>query len=336
MPVHGRVTERCELGARAMNITFRQLTIFEAVARLQSFTRASEELHLTQPAVSMQIKQLEQSVGLPLFEQLGKRIYLTEAGQELYRYSRSITGELAELDQVFEEMRGLRRGRLSISVASTANYFVPRLLATFCQRHPGVTVSIDVTNRKQLIQHLLDNQTDLVVMGQPPADIDLAAEAFLQNPLVVIAPPGHPLAAEHPIPLSRLQGETFLIREQGSGTRSAMERFFTNHGVALSTPMELSSNEAIKQGVQAGLGLGLLSIHTLELELALERVVLLDVEDFPILRHWYIVHREGKRLPAVAQAFRKFVLEEGANLLKDLPQVSGAEAPAARTGSRRR
>ncbi|MGA7800645.1 MAG: LysR substrate-binding domain-containing protein [Gammaproteobacteria bacterium] len=313
-----------------MNVTFRQLSIFEAVARLQSFTRASEELHLTQPAVSMQIKQLEQSVGLPLFEQLGKRIYLTEAGQELYRYSRSITDELAELDQVFEEMRGLQRGRLAISVASTANYFVPRLLATFCQRHQGVTVSIDVTNRKRLLQHLMDNQTDLVVMGQPPSEIDVVAEAFLQNPLVVIAPPGHPLAATRHIPLTRLQGETFLIREQGSGTRSAMERFFAKYGVTLSTPMELSSNEAIKQGVQAGLGLGLLSIHTLELELALDRVVVLDVEHFPILRHWYIVHREGKRLPAVAEAFRKFVLEEARDLLADLPQVAAPAASAPR------
>ncbi|MEJ2645168.1 MAG: LysR family transcriptional regulator [Gammaproteobacteria bacterium] len=312
-----------------MNVTFRQLSIFEAVARLQSFTRASEELHLTQPAVSMQIKQLEQSVGLPLFEQLGKRIYLTEAGQELYRYSRSITDELNELDQVFEEMRGLQRGRLSVSVASTANYFVPRLLATFCQRHQGVTVSIDVTNRKRLLQHLMDNQTDLVVMGQPPVDIDVVAEPFLQNPLVVIAPPGHPLATARHIPLARLQGETFLIREQGSGTRSAMERFFAKYGVTLSTPLELSSNEAIKQGVQAGLGLGLLSLHTLELELALDRVVVLDVEHFPILRHWYIVHREGKRLPAVAEAFRKFVLEEARELLTGLPQVAAAATPAA-------
>ncbi|HKK14272.1 MAG TPA: LysR family transcriptional regulator [Gammaproteobacteria bacterium] len=312
-----------------MNITLRQLSIFEAAARHQSFTRASEELHLTQPAVSMQIKQLEQTVGLPLFEQLGKRVYLTEAGQELYRYSRSITAALTELDQVFEDMRGVKRGRLSVAVASTANYFVPRLLATFCQRHPGVTVSIDVTNRKQLLQRLLENQTDLVIMGQPPGDIDLVAEVFLQNPLVVIAPPGHPLGKAGRVPLERLRDETFLVREQGSGTRSAMERFFARHGVTLSTPMELSSNEAIKQAVQAGLGLGLLSLHTLELELILDRVVVLNVEDFPILRHWYIVYRQGKRLSAVAQAFREFVLTEAGDMLKDLPQLPASAARSA-------
>lgn len=303
-----------------MNLTLRQLRIFEAVARHLSFTKASEELHLTQPAVSMQIKQLEQATGVPLFELVGKRVYLTEAGQELQRYSRSITTLLAEAEQVFEEMKGLRRGRLNITVASTANYFVPRLWATFRKRHPEVSVSLDVTNREGLIRALAENEADLVIMGLPPEGMDLVAESFMPNPLVVIAPPSHPLAAAKQVPLQRLQGETFLMREQGSGTRSLMERVFAEKGLAPATPIEMSSTEAIKQGVEAGLGLALLSVHTLEMELALKRLVVLHVEGFPVLREWYIVHRAGKRLSAVAQAFRDFILRETREIVR-VPQV---------------
>ncbi len=303
-----------------MNLTLRQLKIFEAVARHLSFTKASEELHLTQPAVSMQIKQLEQATGVPLFELVGKRVYLTEAGQELQRYSRSIAMLLTEAEQVFEEMKGLRRGRLTITVASTANYFVPRLWATFRKRHPDVSVSLDVTNREGLIRALAENQADLVIMGLPPEGLDLVAESFMPNPLVVIAPPSHPLAAAQQVPLQRLQGETFLVREQGSGTRSLMERVFAEKGLAPATPIEMSSTEAIKQGVEAGLGLALLSLHTLEMELALRRLVVLHVEGFPVLREWYIVHRSGKRLSAVAQAFRDFILTETKDIVH-VPQV---------------
>ena len=305
-----------------MNITFRQLQIFEAVAQQLSYTRASEALHLTQPAVSMQIKQLEQSVGLPLFEQLGKKIFLTEAGHEFSRYARAITTQLNELEQVVNEMKGLQRGRLTIAVASTANYFVPRLLATFCQQHGEVTVSLDVTNREQLLKGLVENSTDLVIMGQPPVEMDLVAERFMDNPLVVIAPPDHTLVEHQQIPLKRLLEETFLVREQGSGTRSAVERFVAANQLALSTAMEMSSNEAIKQGVEAGLGLGIVSLHTLGMELALQRLVLLDVVDFPIMRYWYIVYRSGKRLSLVAQAFQSFVKEESAQILK-IPAASG-------------
>jgi DNA-binding transcriptional LysR family regulator len=303
-----------------VNLTLRQLKIFEAVARHLSFTRASKELHLTQPAVSMQVKQLEEEVGLPLFEQVGKKIFLTEAGEEMQRYAGSVMTTLAEASLVFDEMRGLERGRLRIAVASTANYFVPQLLASFCQRYPNVRVSLDVTNRKRLLDALSANDTDLVIMGKPPQHMDLVAESFMDNPLVVIAPPGHPLANGRNIPLKRLQGETFLVREKGSGTRSAMERFFTEHGVSLSSTMEMSSSEAIKQGVEAGLGFGLLSLHTLEMELALKRLVILDVRELPILRKWYIMHRSGKRLSAVAQNFKDFVLKESAAIL-NLPTL---------------
>ncbi|MDX5445989.1 MAG: LysR family transcriptional regulator [Zoogloeaceae bacterium] len=303
-----------------MNITLRQLKIFEAVARHLSFTKAAEELHLTQPAVSMQINQLEKVVGVPLLEQIGKRIYMTEAGEELLRYGRSIGTLLAEAEQVFAEMQGLRRGRLNITVASTANYFVPRLWATFRMRHPEVTVSLDVTNRAGLLRALAENQTDLVIMGQPPDDTGLIAEIFMSNPLVVIAPPTHPLAGARDVPLERLQDQTFLVREQGSGTLSLMERVFAEKGFHPSTPIEMSSTEAIKQGVEAGLGLALLSLHTLEMELALKRLVVLDVAGFPVLRDWYIVHRAGKRLSAVAQAFKDFILTETTDIVH-LPEV---------------
>jgi DNA-binding transcriptional LysR family regulator len=298
-----------------MNVTLRQLKVFAAVARHLSFTKAAEELCLTQPAVSMQVKQLEHQLDVSLFEQLGKKIYLTDAGEEVYHYSRQITQQLEELEMVLANLKGLEKGKLKISVASTANYFAPTLLGTFCGRFPGVTVSLDVTNRESLVRQLIENEVDLVIMGQPPADMDLEAGAFMENPLVVVAPKEHPLGGEKNIPLKRLEKEVFLVREQGSGTRSAMERFFAQHDMHITTGMEVGSNEAIKQSVQAGLGLGLLSRDTIEMELALGRLQVLDVAEFPILRHWYVVHRKGKRLSVVAQAFKKFLLEECATLL---------------------
>lgn len=291
-----------------MHLTLRQLKVFESVARHLNYTRAAEELHLTQPAVSMQIKQLEEHLAVPLFEQLGKRIHLTEAGQEVLGYARAINQQLDELESVLNRMKGLGGGRLKISVASTANYFVPTLLGSFSRRYPEVTVSLDVTNRETLLSQLAENNVDLVIMGRPPADADVDAESFMDNPLVVVAPPDHPLAGKKKIPLKRLQEETFLVREPGSGTRVAMERFFNERGMKLKTGMEVGSNEAIKQAVQAGLGLGLLSRVTIEQELELKRLVELDIQEFPIMRHWYVVHRKGKRLSAAAEAFRGFVV----------------------------
>lgn len=312
-----------------MHITFRQLKVFESVARLLSYTQAANELHLSQPAVSMQVKQLEEKVGLPLFEQIGKKIFLTEAGREVFRYSRSIEQQIDELEDTISNLKGIS-GKLSISVASTANYFVPILLGTFCKRFSEVSVSLDVTNRKTLLQQLNDNETDLVIMGQPPADMDLVADIFMENNLVIIAPPDHPLckplskplskqgSTHAPIPLKKLENEIFLVREQGSGTRDAIERFFQTHGIHITTGMEISSSEAIKQSVQAGLGLGLLSHDTLDMELALNKLVILDVDEFPILRHWYIMHLKSKRLSTVAIAFKKFLLTEAKSILGKL------------------
>jgi len=300
-----------------MNITLRQLQVFEAVARHLNYTRAARELFLSQPAVSMKIKQLEDQLGEPLFEQIGKKIFLTEAGKEVYRYSLAIENQLDELQMVLAEMKGMQHGRLSLTVASTANYFVPTLLGIFSKRHQGVTVDIDVTNRENLLKALTANTTDFAIMGRPPKGLELEAHSFMPNPLVMLAAPDHPLAGRKRIPATELTGETFIMRERGSGTRAARERFFSEHdGVSFAKTMEMNSNEAIKQAVQAGLGLGVLSIHTIEVELMLKRLVVLNIEGFPIMRHWYIVHRHGKRFSTIALAFKEFVLNEAQSLLR--------------------
>lgn len=293
-----------------MNVTIRQLRVFESVARHLSYTRASQELHLSQPAVSMQVKQLEENVGMPLFEQIGKKVFLTEAGQEVALYARSINQQLEDMNEAIDNLKGLNRGKLSISVASTANYFIPALLALFCKRYPEIQVSLDVTNRKSLLSQMNANETDLVIMGQPPDDTDIVAQPFKDNPLVLVAAPDHPLAKSRNIPLSALENEAILAREQGSGTRDALERFLQKHHIKVKTSMEIGSNEAIKQSVEAGLGLGLLSLYTLEMELQLNRLVVLDVQHFPIMRHWYVMYRQGKRLSKVADGFWNFLLHE--------------------------
>lgn len=300
----------------AMNITIRQLQIFESVAKHFSYTRAAEVLYLSQPAVSMQIKQLESELDMPLFERMGKTLYLTDAGAELLNYARNISQQLTELDDVMTEMRGRHRGRLAIAVASTANYFALKLLGEFYKRFSGTTISLDVTNRASLLKHLHDNTVDMVIMGQPPEEMDVDATPFLDNPLVVIAPKGHVLEGQTAIPLSVLQQETFILREHGSGTRMAMERFFEESGYKISSVMEMNSNEAINQAVEAGLGLGIVSRHTLEWELALDRLAVLDVESFPIMRHWYLVHRSTKRFTALSLAFKQLVIEDTATILK--------------------
>lgn len=298
-----------------LHLTLRQLKVFESVARHLSYSRAADELHLTQPAVSMQIKQLEGNISLPLFEQLGKRIYLTDAGRELYQYSRSISQQLADMEVALDELKGMERGKLNISVVTTANYFAPHLLAKFCQRYKGVTVSLNVSNRETVLKQLSDNLIDLAIMGQPPEDLDIDSESFIENPLVVIAPPDHPLCKEQNIPVNRLAKEVFLVRESGSGTRGAMERFFAAHEVKINKGMEADTTEAIKQAVQAGMGLGIMSQHTAELELETNRLKILDVQGFPIIRYWHVVNRKNKRLSGIANAFREFLLKEAAELM---------------------
>ena len=293
-----------------LNFTLRQLQVFEKVASHLNYSRAAEELYLSQPAVSMQIKQLEENIGLPLFEQMGKKIFLTEAGRELFHYSRNIAQQLAEMKAVFDEMKGLEQGKLTLSVVNTANYFTPRLLAKFCQMHPNINVILQVANRDAVLKQLADNSTDLAIMGQPPDGLDISAEPFLDNPLVVIAAPTHPLAKLKRVRLAQLAQETFLSREKGSGTRSAMERVFAEHQIQPRISMEMETNEAIKQAVQAGMGLGILSLHSIELELETKRLAMLKVEHFPLLRHWFVAHRANKRLSSAALAFKEFLLGE--------------------------
>lgn len=294
-----------------LHLTLRQLKVFEAVARHLSYTRAARELHLSQPAVSMQVKLLEESIGLPLFEQLGKKIFMTEAGREMFHYSKSIAEQLREAEAVFQQMKGLNRGELKIAVASTANYFATQLLAHFCQAHPQVVVHLDVTNREELLAQLERNSLDLVVMGQPPEGQDLVAESFMENPLVVIASPQHKLVGKADIPVTSLTNEALIVREAGSGTRSASERFFLQHDVSPRIGLVMNTNEAIKQAVQADMGLAVVSLHTVKLELQAGRLAILDVVDFPIRRHWFVVHRRDKRLTAAASAFKQFLLDQG-------------------------
>lgn len=302
-----------------MHITLRQLQVFEAAARLGGYTRAAETLHMTQPAVSMQIRQLEDQAGMPLFDQIGKKVHLTDAGRALYRHAQAILEKVTEAQLELEEMRGVRRGQLDITIASTANYFAPKLIAAFCQRHPEVKVRLDVSNREHILALLADSEKDLAIMGRPPEESNLVAHPFLENPLVVIAAPTHPLVGKRRLSLARVAGEPFITREAGSGTRMAAERHFAEHGVAFDAAMEMSSNEAIKQAVEAGLGLGVVSIHTLEMELALKRLAVLDVAGFPLQRYWYAVHRQGKRFSAVAQAFLDFVMDEAESLVSPPP-----------------
>lgn len=298
-----------------LHLTLRQLQVFEKVSSHLNYSRAAKELYLSQPAVSMQIKQLETHIGLPLFEQMGKKIFLTEAGRELHHYSRNIAQQLSEMEVVFNEMKELNQGKLTLSVVNTANYFTPQLLAKFCQRHPNINVILHVANRDAVLKQLADNSTDLAIMGQTPSETDISAESFLDNPLVVIAATSHPLAKLKQVKFAQLASETFLSREMGSGTRSAMERIFAQHKIQPRISMEMETNEAIKQAVQAGMGLGILSLHSIELELETKRLAMLNVEHFPLLRHWFVAHRSNKRLSIAALAFKEFLLTEAGAII---------------------
>lgn len=293
------------------NATLHQLKVFEAVARHSSFTRAAEELFLTQPTVSMQVKQLAKAVGLPLFEQVGKRLYLTEAGKELYTACREIFDRLSQFEISVANLKGLKQGTLRLAVVTTAKYVIPRLLGPFCQRYPGIDVSLTVNNHEHVIESLVENRNDLYILSQPPEDLDVAVHPFLDNPLVVLAWRNHPLAHEKNIPLKRLSEEPFIMREPGSGTRKSVQKVFDEQNLHLHVKLDLGSNEAIKQAIAGGLGVSVLSLHTLALEGTNSPLTILDVEGFPIQRYWYVVHPAGKQLSIIAQAFFEYLLNEG-------------------------
>jgi DNA-binding transcriptional LysR family regulator len=299
------------------HVTLHQMRIFHSLGRHLSFTRAAEELFLSQPAVSIQVKRLEESVGMPLVEQMGKRIFLTEVGKELFEACRDVLERLRVLD---EDMTGLEegiRGPLNLAAITTSKYFMPHLLGAFLREHPAVEPRLTVTNQTRVLERLEGNMDDLVIMGTLPENLDLEAAFFLDNPLVVVAAPDHPLVNEKQIPLARLLQERFLSREPGSGTRAARNRLFAEHGLTIRPYMELGSSEAIKQAVMAGLGISVLSLHNLRLELKTGLIAVLDVEHFPLQRQWYAVHLKGKKLSATTRRFLDFLLQDGARIWQE-------------------
>ncbi len=301
-----------------MHMTLRQLTLFKAVAQHLSFTRAAAELCLTQPAVSIQIKQLEGHMGMPLFEQIGKRIFLTDAGRELYAASDDIFNRIESLQTSLNELQGSIKGQLKLSVVTTAAYFIPSIFKSFLKQYPEVNLRLTVRNRNNVLERLTNNEEDLVIMGQVPEQLHVTAKSFLDNPLVVLAPAKHALVNKSNISLERLSKETILLREVGSGTRIAMERCFASHNLELPQIIELGSSEAIKQGVMAGLGISVLSKHAVNLELASGIIKLLDVEDFPLERHWYVAHLAEKEMSLVARTFLEFLLNNGSEVVKEI------------------
>ncbi len=294
-----------------MNITIRQLKVFLEVATQQNFTQAAKILHLTQPAVSMQIKQLEEVTGTPLLTKAGRKIQLTDAGHEMLILSRNVLQQIDQTEQHLKQITEGHLGRLKLVVASTVSAVATKMLATFNELYPAMHISFDVTNREGLIEQLENSEADIVLMGQPPENMNLINIAFMDNPLVVIASPTHPLAKQQQTAsISQLLDHGFVVRESGSGTRKAMERFFNEHNKSLNTNMEMNSNDAIKQSVEAGLGLGVASIHTLEHELKENRLKIIDAEGFPLRRSWYLVQRKDKRLSPLAEKFRDYVLQQ--------------------------
>lgn len=298
------------------NISLRQMQIFDAIVRLDGFTRAAEELFLSQPTVSMQIKKLEAGVGLPLFERIGKQIYLTDAGKIVQEHVSHILDSVANIEMETADLQGLKTGMLRLAVVTTAKYLAPRALGQFCDRYPGVDVALKVTNRERLLDRLTQNMDDLYIIGHPPELENAIFEPYLANPLVVLAPRTHPLAGQTDIEPEQLAAYPFIMRELGSGTRMAIENYFAQRGIKLKIRMELGSNEAIKQAIDAGLGISVLSRHTLALIGEQGRLAILDVKGFPIPWQWCVGFNKGKRLSVIAKTFLNFLKTESDHIMQ--------------------
>ena len=294
-----------------MNVTFRQLRVFAEVARQASVTRAAETLHLTPPAVSMQVREIEQQVGLPLFDRSARRLQLTAAGEHFVLYARRLLATLKEADDAMARLRRIESGVLTIGMVSSAKYFLPQLLAAFHGDHPAVEVRLRLGGREQLAQLMADNAIDLAVMGRPPKDFPARAEPFAMHPHVLVTAPGHPFTRMARVPAAELAPEPFIVREPESGTRSALQEYLDEHRLAPSFVMEMASNEAIKQAVMAGLGVSLLSLHTIGLEWNQGLIAVPEVEGLPLMRRWHVVSRAGRPLSPAAEAMRVFILERG-------------------------
>ena len=299
------------------NVTLRQLRVFNAAARHLNFGKAAREMHLTPPAVSMQIRELESQVGLPLFERQGKSVSLTVTGEYLLVYVRKVLATLKDADDALARFRGIEAGRLTVGMVSTAKYFVPRLLAQFHQEYPHVEVRLSVGNREQLVSQLQNSEVDLAVMGRPPRDMATRAEPFAAHPLSIITAPGHPLVTPKTMPAEALTQFAFIIREPGSGTRAAFEEYQRQYQLDLPTVTEMDSNETIKQAVMAGMGVSFLSLHTIGLELRNGLLAVPDVEGMPVVRRWYVVNSLAKLLSPAAETFRYFILEHGESFLAE-------------------
>ncbi len=293
-----------------MHITIRQLQIVEAVVQSGSYSLAAEQLHMTQPAVSMQMKQLENNTGIVFFERRGKRIVLSDEGRGVYHYSRQLTANYDDLIESIHEVKDLHRGRIKVSAATTANHLITQMIACFSKENKGIKVALKITNRERLVQQLQNFEPDLVLMGEPPPKLDLVSERLISNPLLVIAPVDHPCANKSSIPFKHIAQHEFVVREEGSGTRAAIELFFKERGEELKSTLEMGSNEAIKHAVIAGLGLGIVSLHSIKLELEANKLVILDVNQLPIKRYWHIVKRKSKRLLPAAKQFEDFMIKE--------------------------
>jgi LysR family transcriptional regulator, low CO2-responsive transcriptional regulator len=298
------------------HLTIRQLEVLAAVGQEGTVTAAAETLHLTQPAVSMQLRQLEEQLELTMFETVGRRLQITEPGKELVRLAIELLARLDDLEQTARSLRGVGHGRVRLGVVSTAKYFAPRLLAQFLKLHARLEFKLTIHNRAEIIDQLQSYSIDLGIMGQPPDGMQLDGTPFAPNPLISIGAPSHPLSLRRGLRPQDLTGQAFIVREPGSGTRNAMDRFFADHEVKIRQVMEADSNETIKQAVMAGIGLGFLSLHTVRPELAAGRVAVLDVRGLPLERQWYVVHSSQRRLTPAADEFRQYLLREADALMR--------------------
>lgn len=297
------------------NYTLKQIQTFIEVAREKSVSKAAERLFVTQPAVSMQIRQLEDAFGLPLIEPLGRNIQLTGAGKEFLTHAIAAMARFKDLEAVMAEHVGMKKGRIDLAIVSTAKYFVPMLLVRFSKLLPGIEVKLSIDNRENILGMLARSEMDLVVMGRAPVTLDCEATAFASNPLAIVCAPDHPLARRKRLPFDAVKDCQFVVREQGSGTRAAMERLFGQHEITLKVAMEMPSNETIKQAVMAGMGLSFLSLRTVRHELAAGHLALVDISGMPIVGNWYVTHLSQKKLSPAAKAFKSFLIEQGGPLI---------------------
>jgi DNA-binding transcriptional LysR family regulator len=293
-----------------MNITFRQLKLFLALSETGSVSAAARLMHVTQPTASMQLKEVTQTIGVPLYEVISKKIHLTDMGRELAHTAREMVQTWAAFEQGVDGIKGLTRGKLRVAVVSTAKYFMPRLIGSFCKKYPEIDVSLEILNRDGVVQRMRDNLDDLYIMSQPPLDLDLSDEIFMTNPLVLIAGTRSSLVKASGVSLARLAEQRFILREKGSGTRMGVDQFFKKHKFRSDIRMELGSNEAVKEAVAGGLGIGIVSRHALHGHQKEHGVAVVDVKGFPIQSNWHIVHPASKRLSPIASAFKLHMRKE--------------------------